>query len=147
MLITSDMSNMLSNGPCVFQNWIRHGSGASRTFGGSGFGLWAFRGGSLWYWKGGFCWVERIFSGWATPPKFHIWIPQNHWFLEKKCNLSSLSFLDMHVKFLGCTRFKSELGRVFIASQGEDLRASDSFCRQEAQWLDGLKGVKVSRPL
>ena len=61
MLITSDMSNVLSNGPCVFQNWIRHGSGASRTFGGSGFGLWAFRGGSLWYWKGGFCWVELIF--------------------------------------------------------------------------------------
>ena len=34
--------------------------------------------------------------------------------------------------------FKSAMDVVFIASQGEDLRASDSFCRKEAQLMADL---------
>lgn len=56
-------------------------------------------------------------------------------FLERKWHVSKVKNF-WHACYMSGVyeSFKSEMDVVFIASQGEDLRASDSFCRKEAQW-------------
>ena len=55
-------------------------------------------------------------------------------FLERTWHFPRSKIFGMHATCGVYESFKSEMDVVFIASQGEDLRASDSFCRKEAQW-------------